>query len=89
MHVYIHYADGADGWPDDAPYDRIVINAAIAAPPPVLAAQLMPGGILVAPVGDANAEQRLIQFRKSIDGAFVTRDCGPIRLNVLEAGTAG
>ena len=88
MHVYIHSADGADGWPDDAPYDRIVINAAIAAPPPVLAAHLMPGGILVAPVGEANAEQRLMQFRKTVDGGFETRDCGPIRLTALEAGTA-
>ena len=88
MHVYIHYADGADGWADDAPFDRIVINAAIAEPPLALAAQLMPGGVLVAPVGGADAEQRLMQFRKNVDGAFITQDCGPIRLGALETGAA-
>ncbi len=88
MHVYIHYADGHDGWPDDAPYDRIVINAAIAAPPAALIAQLLVGGVLVAPIGDAGGEQRLTQFRKGLDGGFVTRDCGAIRLGPMGLGVA-
>lgn len=89
MHVYIHYADGHEGWKDDAPYDRIVINAAVAEPPPALAAQLIAGGVLVAPIGAAQGEQRLTQFRKSVDGSFTTADFGPIRLGALEAGVTG
>ena len=47
MRTFCHVADGFDGWEEDGPYDRIVINAALAAPPPALLAQLKPGGLLV------------------------------------------
>lgn len=87
MHVYIHYADGAGGWPDDASYDRVVVNAAITEPPPALVAQLLAGGVLVAPVA-VGGEQRLTQYRKGVDDAIVARDCGPVRFAALEAGTA-
>ena len=88
MHIYIHYADGADGWPADAAYDRIIVNAAIPGPPPALAAQLRAGGILVAPVGEASGEQRLTRFCKRSDGGFDSYDRGPIRLGPLEPGVA-
>ncbi len=86
MHVYIHCADGHDGCPDEAPYDRIVINAAVEAPPVALVTQLLAGGVLVAPIGAAQGEQRLTQFRKSVDGGFTTQDFGPIRMRALEPG---
>ncbi|HRE45759.1 MAG TPA: methyltransferase domain-containing protein, partial [Terricaulis sp.] len=56
MRAYAHVADGREGWADDAPYDRIVINGAVAAPPPALLAQLKPGGVLLAPIGDAEGQ---------------------------------
>ncbi len=44
--------DGFQGWPQQAPFDRILLTAAVPEVPPALIAQLKPGGILVAPVGD-------------------------------------
>ncbi len=78
MRVFAHVGDGAEGWPDDAPYDRIVINAAVEAPPPALLAQLKPGGALVAPIGDADG-QRIIRFRNEERADF-----GPVKFAPLE-----
>lgn len=80
MRVYAHAADGFDGWEDDAPYDRIVINAALDDLPPPLLAQLKPGGTIVAPLGDGVA-QRLIRFR---NGA--REDFGPVKFAPMERG---
>lgn len=80
MRVFAHVADGGDGWDDDAPYDRIVINAAVDAPPRALMAQLKPGGVLVAPVGDAEG-QRLLRFRNE-----QREDFGPVKFAPLDLG---
>lgn len=76
MRVFAHAADGFDGWAEDAPYDRIIINAMVDALPAPLLAQLKPGGVLVAPVGG-----RLVRMR---NGA--AEDLGPISLAPLERG---
>ncbi|MDR3528022.1 MAG: protein-L-isoaspartate(D-aspartate) O-methyltransferase [Rhizomicrobium sp.] len=44
--------DGFAGWPEQAPFDRILLTAAVPSVPQSLIEQLKPGGILVAPVGD-------------------------------------
>lgn len=76
MHVYVHSADGVQGWAEDAPYDAIVINGAVDAPADALLRQLAPGGVIVAASGG-----RLIQWRNG-----VARDLGPADLPTLEAG---
>lgn len=76
MHVYVHSADGAEGWAEDAPYDAIIINAAIDAPPPAVLKQLAPNGVVVAASGG-----RLMQWRSG-----AARDLGPAELAALEAG---
>jgi len=80
LHVFAHTADGAEGWAADAPYDRIVVNAALSEVPAPLLEQLKPEGILLAPVGDADAPH-LIRFRNG-----EREDLGPIRLAPLERG---
>lgn len=80
MRIYAHAADGLDGWEDDAPYDRIVLNGAVADIPPELLAQLKPGGVLLAPIGDTET-QRLIRWRND-----QREDLGPIKLPPLERG---
>lgn len=85
MHVYVHAADGADGWADEAPYDAIVVNAAIEAPSPKELDQLAPGGVLVAPVVGENG-QRLMQFRKGAGDVLVTRDLGPAQFAPMVRG---
>ncbi len=80
MRVFAHVADGYDGWEDEAPYDRIVVNAALADFPLPLLDQLKPGGALVAPIGDAQS-QRLMRHRNGRD-----EDLGPVKFQPLERG---
>lgn len=80
MRTYAHMADGFDGWADDAPYGRIIVNCALAEIPPPLLEQLQPDGVLVAPLGDAQG-QRLIRYRNG-----QREDLGPIRMQPLERG---
>jgi protein-L-isoaspartate(D-aspartate) O-methyltransferase len=49
--IITRFADGAEGWPEQAPFDRILVTAAAPAEPKTLLAQLKPLGILVAPIG--------------------------------------
>ncbi len=68
-HVKLIVGDGSLGWPSDAPYDRILVTAAAAAPPQHLIDQLTPDGILVIPLGDRE-EQMLKAIRKVRDKTF-------------------
>jgi protein-L-isoaspartate(D-aspartate) O-methyltransferase len=82
MRTFAHVADGLEGWRDDAPYDRIVLNGAVADIPPALLGQLKPGGVLVAPVGDAHG-QHLMRYRNGVREVL-----GAIRFASLEPGLA-
>lgn len=74
--VHIRAGDGYAGWPEHAPYDRILGAAAPAAVPDALTAQLVDGGILVMPIGTAYQELRVLQKRgDSLD----TLDTLPVR----------
>ncbi len=70
--------DGALGWPEQAPFDAIVVTAAAPEIPPALAEQLRPGGRMVAPVGQPGCAQTLILVEKDEDGAVTTRDVLPV-----------
>ncbi len=52
--------DGTLGWPEGAPYDRILITAAAARPPAALVEQLSDGGRLVAPIGPLDQQQIVV-----------------------------
>ena len=58
--VHVRHGDGYGGWPDQAPFDGIVVAAAPDHVPPALVAQLAVGARLVIPVGDADQEIRVI-----------------------------
>jgi protein-L-isoaspartate(D-aspartate) O-methyltransferase len=51
--VHVREGDGYAGWPDQAPFDRIIVTAAPSDVPEPLVAQLAVGGRMVIPVGDA------------------------------------
>jgi len=61
--VVIKHFDGTFGWPDEAPFDAIMVTAGSPAVPAPLIAQLKEGGRLVAPVGDRNGQrlQRVVK----------------------------
>ncbi len=61
--VHVRIGDGFEGWPEDAPFDRILLTAAPEGVPPALVAQLAEGGLIVAPVGDT-WDQRLMRWRR-------------------------
>jgi protein-L-isoaspartate(D-aspartate) O-methyltransferase len=68
--------DGTLGWPDRAPYDRIIVTAAAARIPPALEAQLAEGGILVIPLGDS--ESQVLQAFHNVGGRLLAErlsDC--------------
>jgi protein-L-isoaspartate(D-aspartate) O-methyltransferase len=69
----LHYriGDGTLGWPEEAPFDRILVTAGAPGFPSALFAQLREGGILVGPIG-SSIDQDLVQYRK-IDGQPVPR----------------
>ena len=59
--VHVRAGDGHAGWPEHAPFDRILAAAAPPAVPPALLEQLVDGGILVIPVGVGVQELRVLQ----------------------------
>lgn len=60
--------DGSRGWPGQAPFDRIVVTAAATAMPETLIEQLVPGGVMVVPVGEDAWSQKLYCVRRLDDG---------------------
>ncbi|HYP05987.1 MAG TPA: protein-L-isoaspartate(D-aspartate) O-methyltransferase [Bryobacteraceae bacterium] len=71
--------NGYAGWPDKAPFDRIILTAAPPELPQALVDQLKPGGRLVAPVGRTPLEQELIVVDKSAAGKITRRSVLPVR----------
>ncbi|HEY2447120.1 MAG TPA: protein-L-isoaspartate(D-aspartate) O-methyltransferase [Rhizomicrobium sp.] len=70
--VVVRHGDGVKGWPEQAPFDRILLTAAVSAVPPALISQLKPGGVLVAPLSassefDRNA-QNIVKLTRTESG---------------------
>ena len=87
FNVITQCSDGAKGWPETAPFDRIVSTCALEAPPQTWVDQLKPGGLLVMPIG-TNEEQYVIVIRKSQDGALTEQRLAPSKFLHLAEGIA-
>ena len=83
--IVCRFGDGTKGWPEQAPYDRVIITAAAPEVPPALIDGLAPGGILVAPVGDNHRDQQLIRIRRHDEG-LSTENLGFVRFVPLVIG---
>jgi len=77
LNVDVRAGDGYAGWPERAPFDRIILTAAPRQIPRALYDQLAEGGILVGPVGEEGETQRLVRWRK-LPAALVEEDLGPV-----------
>jgi protein-L-isoaspartate(D-aspartate) O-methyltransferase len=71
--VVTRIGDGYRGWPEQAPFDSIIVTAAAPDVPPALVEQLRPGGKLVIPVGQSSGAQTLYLIEKLKEGAFNRR----------------
>lgn len=87
QNVVITTADGSLGMDDQAPFDRILLTAAAEDPPANLLEQLRMGGIMVLPVGQAEAVQSLIKVEKTPEGLNYT-ELAEVRFVPLLAGIA-
>jgi protein-L-isoaspartate(D-aspartate) O-methyltransferase len=76
--VTVRWGDGYKGWPEEAPFDRIIVTAAPPQLPKALLDQLKPGGKLVAPVGSTVFGQDLIVVDKTPDGKLRQRSVIPV-----------
>lgn len=73
--VHYRFGDGTAGWPDAAPFDRILIGAgAPQLPTQLLESQLVEGGIAVLPVGPTD-EQMLFEVHRTPQGLITTEVC--------------
>ena len=79
--------DGTLGWREQAPFQRIIVTAAAADVPPVLADQLAEGGIMVVPIDDGAGGQTLLKVRRTSHG-LDSEDLGEMRFVPLIAGRA-
>jgi protein-L-isoaspartate(D-aspartate) O-methyltransferase len=76
--VTIICADGSMGYPEKAPYDRILVTAAAPNIPNPLVEQLKPGGIMLIPVGSIHFFQSLIKVTKGTDGKIRQENLGGV-----------
>lgn len=83
FNVEVRAGDGTRGWPEHAPFDRILVTAAAARPPQALVDQLKPAGRLVMPVGTEEV-QNLTVFDKREDGTLASHEVMPVRFTKLE-----
>ena len=88
VNITTQAGDGSLGWPEQAPFERIMVTAAAADVPDALLGQLAEGGIMIVPVGLDENDQYLLKLRRGEDG-IETEELGPTRFVPLIAGLAG
>ena len=76
--VSIIGADGSKGFPEKAPYDRVVVTAAAPSVPKPLVDQLKENGIMLVPVGSPTLFQNLLKITKRADGKISEENLGGV-----------
>ncbi len=78
-HVNARIGDGYKGWPEEAPFDAIIVTCAPEAPPPALIEQLRIGGRMCIPVGPQGWGQNLVLMEKQANGSLRELSIAPVR----------
>jgi protein-L-isoaspartate(D-aspartate) O-methyltransferase len=76
--VTIICSDGSMGYPEKAPYDRILVTAAAPDVPKPLIEQLKPNGIMLIPIGSISLFQSLLKITKSVNGKLKEENLGGV-----------
>jgi protein-L-isoaspartate(D-aspartate) O-methyltransferase len=77
--IVVRHGDGHTGWAEQAPFDRIILTAAVSEIPEALIEQLKPGGILIAPLSTPGAFERISQHLVKI----IRTEEGPARETLI------
>lgn len=86
--VVLRAGNGYYGWPEHAPFDKVIVTAAPDLIPPMLIQQLKPGGRMVIPAGLPET-QKLMLLEKDADGRAKTKEMLRVRFSLLEGGENG
>ena len=81
--IHMGIGDGSVGWPENSPFDKILVAAAPELIPTSLLHQLKPGGKMVVPAGVEDAQQ-LILVEKDLEGRLHTDERLHVRFSALE-----
>ncbi|MGD0044508.1 MAG: protein-L-isoaspartate(D-aspartate) O-methyltransferase [Isosphaeraceae bacterium] len=81
--IEVRIGDGYLGWPEHAPFDKVIVTAAPDLIPPSLLNQLKAGGRMVIPVGLPSAQQ-LVLAEKDLNGRVTVKEMMPVRFSVLD-----
>ena len=87
--VEVKVGNGCLGWPEHAPFDRIIATAAPELIPPSLMHQLKPGGRMVIPAGLPDSQQLILVEKSARDGTLATREILPVSFSALEGAESG
>ncbi len=79
--------DGYKGWPEQAPFERILVTAAAQEPPPLLLEQLAVGGFMLIPIGPTYDTQNIVRITRSESG-YDTEELLPVRFVPMVPGIA-
>jgi protein-L-isoaspartate(D-aspartate) O-methyltransferase len=86
--VRVRAGDGTLGWPEEAPFDAVLVSAGGPQVPPALLEQLGPNGRLVMPLGPVGSAQELIRIVRGPGGELERQDLGAVQFVPLVAGAA-
>jgi protein-L-isoaspartate(D-aspartate) O-methyltransferase len=81
--VELRLGNGFHGWPEHAPFDKIIVTAGTDLVPPPLLYQLKPGGRMVIPTGLPDSQQ-LVLVEKDADGRIKAKEFLRVRFSLLE-----
>lgn len=85
--ITTRHGDGMKGWPEQAPFERIIVTAAAAGSPQALVDQLAEGGVMVFPLEKAPGEQAIMRLLKTENGPDI-EELLPTRFVPLVEGVA-
>jgi protein-L-isoaspartate(D-aspartate) O-methyltransferase len=85
--IEVRIGDGYSGWPEQAPFDGIIVAATGDEIPPPLLAQLKPGGRIIMPLRNRAGAETLVVAYKERDGRISTTDILPVRFVPLTRGS--